>query len=143
MGSQPPLPVDEPAPSPAATSTRTPWWAPLALTLRHRGPWQVALLSALYSSQWLAVIGFLPAIYAQAGLGATQAGVLTALASFINVVGNITAGRLLQQGWCARHLLWIAFSSMGVGAALVFGLWTEGQPMLRYLAVLMFSAVGG
>ncbi len=32
---------------------------------------------------------------------------------------------------------------MGVGAALIFGLWTEGQPMLRYLAVLMFSAVGG
>jgi MFS transporter, CP family, cyanate transporter len=132
-----------PAPSPAATSTRTPWWAPLALTLRHRGPWQVALLFALYSSQWLAVIGFLPAIYAQAGLGATQAGVLTALASWINVVGNITAGRLLQQGWCARHLLWVGYGSMGLGAALVFGLWTDGHPLLRYLAVLLFSAVGG
>lgn len=129
-------------PAPAAPA-QLPWWKPLALTLRHRGPWQVALLSALYSSQWLAVIGFLPALYAQAGLGATQAGALTALASFINVVGNITAGRLLQQGWCARHLLWIGFSCMGVGAALIFGLWTEGQPMLRYLAVLMFSAVGG
>ena len=134
-----------PAPTPTAPAApaHTPWWMPLALTLRHRGPWQVALLFALYSSQWLAVIGFLPALYAQAGLGATQAGALTALASFINVVGNITAGRLLQQGWCARHLLWIGFSCMGVGAALIFGLWTEGQPMLRYLAVLMFSAVGG
>lgn len=130
------------APPPAADPPAA-WWAPLALTLRHRGPWQVALLFALYSSQWLAVIGFLPAIYAQAGLGASQAGALTALASWINVVGNIAAGRLLQQGWCARYLLWIGYSSMGLGAVLVFGPWTQELPMLRYLAVLGFSAVGG
>lgn len=130
------------APPPAADPPAA-WWAPLALTLRHRGPWQVALLFALYSSQWLAVIGFLPAIYAQAGLGASQAGALTALASWINVVGNIAAGRLLQQGWCARYLLWIGYSSMGLGTVLVFGAWTQELPMLRYLAVLGFSAVGG
>ena len=130
------------APPPAADPPAA-WWAPLALTLRHRGPWQVALLFALYSSQWLAVIGFLPAIYAQAGLGASQAGALTALASWINVVGNIAAGRLLQQGWCARYLLWIGYSSMGLGTVLVFGAWTQELPMLRYLAMLGFSAVGG
>ena len=130
------------APPPAADPPAA-WWAPLALTLRHRGPWQVALLFALYSSQWLAVIGFLPAIYAQAGLGASQAGALTDLASWINVVGNIAAGRLLQQGWCGRYLLWIGYSSMGLGAVLVFGTWTQELPMLRYLAVLGFSAVGG
>lgn len=134
------------APMAASPSPATPpasWWAPLALTLRHRGPWQVALLFALYSSQWLAVIGFLPAIYAQAGLGSAQAGALTALASWINVVGNISSGRLLQQGWCARHLLWVGYGSMGLGTVLIFGIWTEGLPMLRYLAVLVFSAVGG
>ena len=144
------IPSDQTRASTAAASAPPPtadppaaWWAPLALTLRHRGPWQVALLFALYSSQWLAVIGFLPAIYAQAGLGASQAGALTALASWINVVGNIAAGRLLQQGWCARYLLWIGYSSMGLGAVLVFGAWTQELPMLRYLAVLGFSAVGG
>ena len=144
------IPSDQARASTAAASAPPPaahppaaWWAPLALTLRHRGPWQVALLFALYSSQWLAVIGFLPAIYAQAGLGASQAGALTALASWINVVGNIAAGRLLQQGWCARYLLWIGYSSMGLGAVLVFGPWTQELPMLRYLAVLGFSAVGG
>ena len=144
------IPSDQARASTAAASAPPPaahppaaWWAPLALTLRHRGPWQVALLFALYSSQWLAVIGFLPAIYAQAGLGASQAGALTALASWINVVGNIAAGRLLQQGWCARYLLWIGYSSMGLGAVLVFGAWTQELPMLRYLAVLGFSAVGG
>ena len=97
-----------------------PWWAPLRLTLGHSGPWQVALLFAMYSSQWLAVIGFLPAVYAQAGLGAAQAGALTALASWINVTGNIASGRLLQKGWCARHLLYTGFASMGLGAVLVF-----------------------
>ena len=67
-----------PAPTPTAPAApaHAPWWMPLALTLRHRGPWQVALLFALYSSQWLAVIGFLPALYAQAGLGVAQAGAL-------------------------------------------------------------------
>lgn len=125
------------------TASAGAWWAPLVLTLRHRGPWQVALLFAMYSSQWLAVIGFLPAIYAQAGLGATQAGALTALASWINVTGNLTSGRLLQRGVCARHLLYTGFVSMGVSAVLVFGPWTEGMPVLRYLAVLVFSAVGG
>ena len=132
--------------TPQAATAATPgsaWWAPLALTLRHRGPWQVALLFAMYSSQWLAVIGFLPAIYAQAGLGATQAGALTALASWINVTGNIASGRMLQRGMCARHLLYTGFVSMGLGAVLVFGTWTEGLPVLRYLAVLVFSAVGG
>lgn len=132
--------------TPQAATAATPgsaWWAPLALTLRHRGPWQVALLFAMYSSQWLAVIGFLPAIYAQAGLGATQAGALTALASWINVTGNIASGHMLQRGMCARHLLYTGFVSMGLGAVLVFGTWTEGLPVLRYLAVLVFSAVGG
>ena len=39
------------------------------------GPWLVALAFAVYSAQWLAVIGFLPSIYAQAGLPAAWAAV--------------------------------------------------------------------
>ena len=57
----------------------------------------MAITFSMYSSQWLAVIGFLPAVYAQAGLGAAQAGALTALASWINVTGNIASGRLLRR----------------------------------------------
>jgi hypothetical protein len=58
----------------------------------------VAASFALYSSQWLAVIGFLPVIYAAAGVGATATGVLTALAAAVNMIGNLGAGRLLQRG---------------------------------------------
>src|SRR6185312_9386259 len=48
------------------------WPQRLRQTLTARGPWLVAFSFAVYSGQWLAVIGFLPSIYAQAGLsGAT------------------------------------------------------------------------
>jgi CP family cyanate transporter-like MFS transporter len=44
-------------------------------TLAAPGPWLVALSFAVYSGQWLAVIGFLPTIYLQAGVsGAASPG---------------------------------------------------------------------
>ena len=46
----------------------TGWAARLRQTLAAPGPWLVAVTFALYSGQWLAVIGFLPAIYTQAGV---------------------------------------------------------------------------
>jgi MFS transporter, CP family, cyanate transporter len=36
-------------------------------TIRSPGPWLASSAFAVYSGQWLAVIGFLPTIYAQAG----------------------------------------------------------------------------
>lgn len=36
----------------------------LRATLGSAGPWRVAITFSMYSSQWLAVIGFLPSIYA-------------------------------------------------------------------------------
>lgn len=119
------------------------WQARLRITLSQRGPWQVALLFAAYSSQWLSVIGFLPSVYAHAGLGPTTAGAMTALVAWVNVLGNLAAGRLLQTGWCARHLLYVGFACMGLTAIPVFADWSTDQPLLRYAAVLVFSAVGG
>jgi CP family cyanate transporter-like MFS transporter len=119
------------------------WWRRLGLTLATPGPWLVALIFAMYSSQWLAVIGFLPFIYAQAGLSGTLGGALTALASLVNVLGNIGAGRLLHRGIHAKRLLYIGFAAMALGSFLAFGQFLGEFPILRYLAVLMFSAVGG
>ena len=54
-------------PKSCAAAAGTPSWsARLVQTLSAPGPWLVALSFAAYSSQWLAVIGFLPAIYTQA-----------------------------------------------------------------------------
>ena len=97
----------------------------------------------MYSSQWLAVIGFLPSIYAQAGLGGQTAGALTALACLVNVTGNIAAGRLLHRGVLARHLLYVGFVTMIAASVLAFGQFSSVGPVIRYLAVLIFSAVGG
>src|SRR4029078_10878773 len=88
-------------------------------TLLARGPWLIATSFAVYSGQWLAVIGFLPsiytqdgisggttavvtafvrAIYPQAGISGATTGVLTARAAAVNMIGNIGSGRLLHRG---------------------------------------------
>jgi CP family cyanate transporter-like MFS transporter len=121
------------------------WTQRLGLTLRCRGPLLVSLTFAVYSSQWLAVIGFLPTVYTELGLGAALTGVLTACVALVNVTGNVLSGRLLQQGWPTRRLLHIGFICMALGALGAFGQWQGwGLPMpLRFVCVLMFSALGG
>jgi MFS family permease len=112
-------------------------------TLRTPGPWLVSLTFAMYSGQWLAVVGFLPTIYAQAGLSGAWLGVLTALAAAVNMVGNVASGRLLQKGVSAGVLLYCGFLAMALGGALAFGAWTSDLPIWRYAGVLLFSMCGG
>lgn len=124
------------------------WFERLRRTLCAPGPWLVALSFAVYSSQWMAVIGFLPSMYAQAGLAAAIAGPATALAAAANMGGNIASGRLLQQGLRPERLLYIGFMAMALGAVLAFApIWDAVDARLaaalRYGAVLMFSLVGG
>lgn len=111
------------------------WPKRLALTLRSAGPWWVSLSFAVYASQWMAVIGFLPTVYAEMGLAARLTGVLTACVAVANVSGNVMSGRLLQRG----------FGCMALGAMGAYAQWQGvGLPMpLRFLSVVMFSAVGG
>ena len=117
-------------------------WAPrLQRTLKAPGPWWLALAFFLYSGQWLAVIGFLPTICAQAGYGAVAVGALSALAAGINMAGNIGAGRMLAQGVRPGMLLGVGFCAMGLGSVLAFT--AEGHPLAQYLAVLTFSGIGG
>lgn len=135
--------------SAAAVTASTPaparvqWSARLRDTLTSWGPWRVAITFSMYSSQWLAVIGFLPSIYAQAGLSGQVAGLLTAFACLVNVTGNVAAGRLLHRGVCARHLLYAGFVAMGLTAFVAFSPLTAEAPVVRYLAVVVFSAAGG
>lgn len=133
----------------SAAGTGLPWPQRLRLTLRAPGPWLVALSFALYSGQWLAVIGFLPTIYAQAGLAGGATGALTALVAAVNMLGNVSAGRLLARGVPPQALLYTGFAVMGLGTLAAFATWplmAEGAglpPLLRFLAVLLFSMVGG
>lgn len=143
-------PTPSPVPSPVQGTASQPaqsaflgWLRRLRRTLGSLGPWLVALAFAMYSSQWLAVIGFLPSVYAQAGLGAAAAGGLTALVCAINITGNVAAGRLLHRGWSAPRLLAVGFVCMAVSTWLAFHPLTAPWPALRYAACLAFSAIGG
>lgn len=119
------------------------WPQRLRETLTTRGPWLVALSFAMYSGQWLAVVGFLPSIYTQAGLTGATLGALTAIAAAVNMIGNMASGRLLQKGIHPSVLLSLGFVAMAFGAFLAFSHWTFSAPWLRYAGVLMFSACGG
>lgn len=124
------------------------WFERLHRTLSSAGPWLVALSFAAYSSQWLAVIGFLPSMYAQAGLAAAIAGPATALVAAVNIGGNVVSGRLLQQGLRPERLLSFGFLVMGVAGFFAFApIWSRVDTGLaaglRYGAVLMFSLMGG
>lgn len=121
----------------------TGWTTVLRQTLGRAGPWLVALAFAAYSSQWITVIGFLPTIYADAGVAQGTAGLLTALAAAANISGNVMAGSLLHRGRAAVQLLLVGFCTMSVAAFIAFGLAEVLPAGARYAAVLAFSAVGG
>lgn len=126
------------------------WSRRLQHTLASPGPWLVALTFAMYSGQWLAVIGFLPTIYARSGVSGGTTALLTALVAAVNMGGNIVSGRLLSRGVRPQLLLYTGFTVMGLGALLTFvalpagASSAQGLPMpVRFVAVLLFSMVGG
>jgi MFS family permease len=131
--------------APATMPQSLPWAARMRQTLAAPGPWLVAMTFAVYAGQWLAVIGFLPAIYLQAGVSGAATGVLTALAAAVNIAGNLASGRLLHGGMRPTRLLGAGFVTMGLAAAAAFAAIDGASlpPVLRYAAVLLFSAVGG
>jgi MFS family permease len=131
----------------SANADSNDWRRRLGQTLSSRGPWLVALSFAAYSAQWLAVIGFLPSIYAQAGMAGAAVGAATALAAAVNIVGNVASGRLLQRGVPAQRLLRMGFVAMGLGAFAAFApVWSwagASAVAIQYVAVLAFSMLGG
>jgi CP family cyanate transporter-like MFS transporter len=140
------LPADRPVQGPGSFSA--PWPLRLRQTLSAPGPWLVALTFAMYSGQWLAVIGFLPSVLASAGFSATSAGAATALVAAVNIVGNVAAGRLLQRGMPPQSLLYLGFATMALGAFVAYApvlgwLPAGGSTALRYGAIVAFSMVGG
>jgi MFS family permease len=132
------VPADAPA-----TSAAIHWQQRLRETLSAPGPWWVTLCFGMYSGQWLAVVGFLPSIYTQAGLSGGTLGALTAFAAAVNMLGNMMSGRLLQKDIHPSVLLVMGFTAMALGAFLAFSEFTLVMPWLRYAGVLLFSSCGG
>ena len=134
------VPADSAVPAPGGAG-RLPGRRLLGQTLRAPAVWLMALTFAMYSGQWLAVIGFLPSIYAQAGVPGPLSAWLTAGAAAVNIVGNLCAGRLLARHVQPLALMLTGFIAMSGGALLAFG--ATGHPALQYAGILVFSMVGG
>ncbi len=142
------VPADRLRPATAGDANEG-WSSRLRATVGARAPWLIAVTFAVYSAQWMAVIGFLPAIYAGAGVPAGWNAVLTALAAAMNIVGNIAGGRWLQRGVAPERLLQWGFLAMALGGVAAFAQVSQGAealglpPALRYIAVCAFSLGGG
>lgn len=135
------VPADPPRRGAAAPAAN--WRGTLVQTLGSGGPWLAAFTFAVYSTQWLAVIGFLPSLYEQTGWGGTRGAVLTAVVAAVNMIGNVMAGRLLWRGVAPQVVLWCGFVAMAIGTFLAFSSVTEHAPVLRYLGAVAFSMFGG
>lgn len=120
-----------------------PWRTRAGTTVRHRGPWLGALTFAVYAAQWMAVIGFLPTLYAASGWTGALGATLSAIVAGANVVGNVSAGVLLHRGWRPSAVLGLGFAGQAVGTVLAFSTLTEAQPVARFAGALLFSTLGG
>ena len=116
--------------------------ARLRAALGAPGPWLLALTFGVYAAQWMALIGFLPSIYQQAGIHGALLGALTAGVALVNIIGNLSAGVLLQRGLRALPLMGAGFAMMALGAWLAFAD-HGGAAALRYGGALLFSSFGG
>lgn len=115
----------------------------LLQTWRNPGTWWVALSFGLYSSQWLVVIGFFPTLLQAAGIGASVAGAVTAAVSVVNIFGNVLGGQLLHRGWRVHHVLGSGFVVMASCAVVIFDGFGPWPPVLRMVAAVVFSGLGG
>jgi len=123
--------------------------ARLKLTLKSREPWLLAIAFAVYSFQWIAIIGFLPSIYAQAAIGAGLSAILTAFAASMNILGNLAGGGLLQRNISPSLLLKLGYGLMAISGFIAFGRIGQNgdqlsaSAMSQYLAICAFSLSGG
>jgi len=123
------------------TSTRASSRHLLAITLGSANIWLIACMFALYAGQWIAVIGFLPTIYTEAGISGIQAGLLTAIVAGSNAIGCFYAGRLLHKGFTPAQLSTTGYAVMALASLTAFAL--PVPVWLQFALVLAFSAFGG
>ncbi|MBS1138556.1 MAG: transporter [Proteobacteria bacterium] len=117
--------------------------AVLAETLKSTGPWSVSVAFAMYSTQWLVVIGFLPSIYIAAGISPDFTGIVTGLVCLANVIGSLYAGRLLFRGLPIRLMLAISYIGMAITGFFIFSVSAQQMIWVNFCCALLFSAFSG
>lgn len=115
-------------------------------TVASPRPWIAGGLFACYTAQWMAVMGFLPAIYAAAGFRGIWPGLLSAAVGGVNAIGALSAGPLMERGLTGRMLLIPAFATMAASSVVTFALpWPPGpsSAVAQVAGITVFSLVGG
>lgn len=127
---------------PGASSSLAALAGDAGAVLSARGPVLLALTFALYALMFFALFSFLPVLLMQRmQVTLVTAGMLSALASFANVAGNLAAGLLLVRGASRAGLIAGASLVMGLSAVGIFiGLLPDTA---TFLLCVLFSAVGG
>ncbi len=111
-------------------------------TAGSSGPLILALIFITYALQWLTIMGFLPTLILETyGFSKSMASILTAGMVFVNIFGNLAAGRLLERGIKRWKLITFAFIVMGLCAVAVYR--PDASFLSAYTACLVFSIVGG
>ncbi|WP_339526066.1 MFS transporter [Pseudomonas sp. EA_35y_Pfl2_R111] len=110
--------------------------------LSARAPVVLAVMFALYGLMFFALFSFLPVLLMERmEVSHRSAGLLSALATAANILGNLAAGVLLSRG--------ITRASLLVGASLTMGLTSLGIFLSllpdtgTFMLCVVFSAVGG
>ena len=135
------VPADRRAEAAAAKGVSARATQMIRLTLGSKGVWLVALTFGAYSAQWISIVGFLPTIYAAAGVSGKIAGTLTGLVAGANIVGNLLAGQLIHRKVAPHRLIIFGFLTMILCAYATF---EAGLPAgAQFAAVATLSAVGG
>lgn len=127
-----------PGQAPAASS----WKQDLRLTLGQSGLWLLAFSFAFYTTQWMALMVWLPTfLVEQRGASVALAAQLTVVVVLVNVIGNLLGGWLLQHGRKRWQLLtFVGCLSVACG----IGIFTDALPdALRYVLCIVFSGLAG
>jgi len=115
-------------------------------TVRTWRPWVAGLTFASYTLQWMAVMGFLPTVFAAADIAQLQAALLSAVVGGVNVIGALIAGRLLSNGAQIRHIVVATFMAMAITSLLFFAIdWKPTALGLtgQLICAIFFSMIGG
>ncbi len=128
---------------PAATAA-APQPGPAWAALRRPGPWLMSGCFACYTTQWFAVITWLPSYLAEGGrLGTGAIGLAGALVVIANACGSLSAAFLLQRGVPRGAILGGVPLGMCACGVFIFGLGSLTSPWLVVLLGMLFSGFGG
>ncbi len=127
---------------PSVAVRREPSLEGLLGAFRSRSVVLISVVFGLYSAQYLAVVGLLPAaLVSDEGLSVTDAGLVGAVVFLVNAPANLLGAYLVHRGVSLRWLVPGACAGM---AATVWGVLDPALPVgLRIASAVAFSVVAG